>query len=173
VATIVRAMKNFAHPGDGEKRAVDINAALENTITVAKNEWKYVAEVVTDFDALPMVQCLPGDINQVFLNILINAAHAIGDVVGNSGDKGTITIATRRGDHEVVVSIADTGTGISPEIRDKIFNPFFTTKEVGKGTGQGLAIVHDIIVERHGGVIDVESEPGRGTTFIIRLPAGE
>lgn len=173
VATIVRAMKNFAHPGDGEKRAVDINAALENTITVARNEWKYVAEVVTDFDALPMVQCLPGDINQVFLNILINAAHAIGDVVGNSGDKGTITISTRRGDREVVVSIADTGTGISPEIRDKIFNPFFTTKEVGRGTGQGLAIVHDIIVERHGGVIDVESEPGRGTTFIVRLPAAE
>ncbi|WP_285905235.1 PAS domain-containing sensor histidine kinase [Pseudodesulfovibrio pelocollis] len=173
VATIVRAMKNFAHPGDGEKKAVDINAALENTIIVAKNEWKYVAEVVTDFDALPMVQCLPGDINQVFLNILVNAAQAIGDVVGNSGEKGTITIATRRGDREVIISIADTGTGISPEIRDKIFNPFFTTKEVGKGTGQGLAIVHDIIVERHGGVIDVESEPGRGTTFIIRLPAGE
>ncbi|MFH1913804.1 MAG: ATP-binding protein [Pseudomonadota bacterium] len=171
VATIVRAMKNFAHPGDGEKKAVDINAALENTIIVAKNEWKYVADVVTDFDALPMVQCLPGDINQVFLNILVNAAQAIGDVVGNSGEKGTIAIATRRGDGEVVISITDTGTGISPEIRDKIFNPFFTTKEVGKGTGQGLAIVHDIIVERHTGVIDVESEPGRGTTFIIRLPA--
>ncbi|MUM76440.1 PAS domain S-box protein [Pseudodesulfovibrio sp. F-1] len=171
VATIVRAMKNFAHPGDGEKKAVDINAALENTIIVAKNEWKYVAEVVTDFDALPMVQCLPGDINQVFLNILVNAAQAIGDVVGNSGDKGTITIATRRGEGEVIISISDTGTGISPEIRNKIFNPFFTTKEVGKGTGQGLAIVHDIIVERHGGVIDVESEPGRGSTFIIRLPA--
>jgi len=173
VATIVRAMKNFAHPGDGEKKAVDINAALENTIIVAKNEWKYVAEVVTDFDALPMVHCLPGDINQVFLNILVNAAQAIGDVVGNSGDKGTITIATRRGEGEVIVSITDTGTGISPEIRNKIFNPFFTTKEVGKGTGQGLAIVHDIIVERHGGVIDVESEPGRGTTFIVRLPVAD
>jgi PAS domain S-box-containing protein len=173
VAVIVRAMKNFAHPGDGEKKAVDINAALENTITVAKNEWKYVAEVVTDFDVLPMIQCLPGDINQVFLNILVNAAHAIGQVVGNSGDKGTITIATRQGDHEVVISFTDTGTGISPEIRDKIFNPFFTTKEVGKGTGQGLAIVHDIIVERHGGAIDVESEVGKGTTFIVRLPAAE
>jgi PAS domain S-box-containing protein len=170
VAVIVRAMKNFAHPGDGEKRAVDINAALENTIIVAKNEWKYVAEVVTDFDPLPMVQCLAGDINQVFLNILVNAAHAIGEMVGNSGDKGTITISTRRHEDEVVISIGDTGTGIGPEIRDKIFNPFFTTKEVGKGTGQGLAIVHDIIVERHGGSIDLESEVGKGSTFFIRLP---
>jgi PAS domain S-box-containing protein len=170
VAIIVRAMKNFAHPGDGEKRAVDINAALENTVIVAKNEWKYVAEVVTDFDPLPMVQCLAGDINQVFLNILVNAAHAIGERVGNSGDKGTITICTRRLENEVVISIADTGTGIGPEIRDKIFNPFFTTKEVGKGTGQGLAIVHDIIVERHGGSIDLESEVGKGSTFFIRLP---
>jgi PAS domain S-box-containing protein len=173
VAVIVRAMKNFAHPGDGEKKAVDINAALENTITVAKNEWKYVAEVVRDFDSLPMVQCLAGDINQVFLNILVNAAHAIGEVVGNSGEKGTITIATRRGEHEIQIHISDTGIGIPPEIRNKIFDPFFTTKEVGKGTGQGLAIVHDIIVERHGGVIDVESEVGKGSTFIIRLPFEE
>ena len=170
VAVIVRAMKNFAHPGDGEKSSVDINQALENTILVSKNEWKYVADVVNDFGSLPLVQCLPGDINQVFLNVLVNAAHAIGDVVGNSGEKGTITISTEASDHEVIVRIADTGAGVPLENREKLFDPFFTTKEVGRGTGQGLAIVHDIIVERHGGSIDFASEMGKGTTFIIGLP---
>lgn len=170
VATIVRAMKNFAHPGDGKRSTVDINQALENTILVAKNEWKYVADVVKNFDQVPMVQCLPGDINQVFLNVLVNAAHAIDDVVGNSGEKGTITISTSANADEVIISIADTGSGIPPENREKIFDPFFTTKEVGKGTGQGLAIVHDIIVKRHGGSIDLESEVGVGTTIVIALP---
>lgn len=170
VTIIVRAMKNFAHPGDGKKSPVDINQALENTILVSKNEWKYVADVVTDFDPVPMVQCLPGDINQVFLNILVNAAHAIGDVVGNTGEKGTINIVTRAGTDEVVIRIGDTGSGILPEHLEKIFDPFFTTKEVGRGTGQGLAIVHDIIVERHGGSIDLESAVGEGSTFVITLP---
>lgn len=114
--------------------------------------------------------CLPGDINQVLLNVLINAAHAIGDVVKNSGEKGTITISTRANENELTISIADTGTGIPAKVRDKIFDPFFTTKEVGRGTGQGLAIVHDIVVERHGGSIDIESEVGKGTTFIVNLP---
>jgi len=171
VAVIVRAMKNFAHPGDGRKKGVDINQSLANTLTVAKNEWKYVADVVEDYGEVPIVNCLAGDINQVFLNIIVNAAHAIGDVVGNSGGKGTITVSTRAGKGNVVIRIADTGPGIPPENRDKIFDPFFTTKEVGRGTGQGLAIVHDIVVERHGGSIDVESEVGRGTTFIITLPS--
>lgn len=170
VATIVRAMKNFAHPGDGKKIAVDINKALENTILVSKNEWKYVAEVVEDFDPIPAVQCLPGDVNQVFLNILVNASHAIGDVVGISGDKGTITIATRADEEQVHISFTDTGGGIPPEFRSKIFDPFFTTKEVGRGTGQGLAIVHDIVVKRHGGTVDLQSEMGKGTTFTISLP---
>ncbi|MEF2230720.1 MAG: ATP-binding protein [Pseudodesulfovibrio sp.] len=170
VAVIVRAMKNFAHPGDGNKKGVDINHSLANTVTVAKNEWKYVADVVEDYGDIPIVSCLAGDINQVFLNIIVNAAHAIADVVGNSGKKGTITLSTRLENGMVVVRIADTGTGIPPGNRDKIFDPFFTTKEVGRGTGQGLAIVHDIIVERHRGSIDVETEVGRGTTFIIALP---
>ena len=170
VAVIVRAMKNFAHPGDGKKKGVDINQSLANTVTVAKNEWKYVADVVEDYGDVPIVNCLAGDINQVFLNIIVNAAHAIGDVVGNSGDKGTITVSTRLEEGQVVVRITDTGPGIPPESRDKIFNPFFTTKEVGRGTGQGLAIVHDIIVERHRGSIDVETEVGKGTTFVISLP---
>jgi len=173
VAVIVRAMKNFAHPGDGEMSAVDINRALENTILVSKNEWKYVADVEKNFGDIPLLPCLPGDMNQVFLNILINAAHAINDVVGNSGKKGTITISTSVNENEVFIRISDTGAGIPPENRDKIFDPFFTTKEVGRGTGQGLAIVHDIIVERHGGSIDFESEVGRGTTFIIGLPLGK
>jgi len=170
VASIVRAMKNFAHPGTGEMSAVDINQALDNTIMVSKNEWKYVADIVRDYDPVPTVMCLPGDINQVLLNVLINAAHAIGDVVKNSGEKGTITISTRANENELTISIADTGTGIPAKVRDKIFDPFFTTKEVGRGTGQGLAIVHDIVVERHGGSIDIESEVGKGTTFIVNLP---
>jgi len=170
VAVIVRAMKNFAHPGDGKMKGVDINQSLANTVTVAKNEWKYVADVVEDYGDIPIVNCLAGDINQVFLNIIVNAAHAIGDVVGNSGEKGTITVSTRLEEGKVVVRIGDSGTGIPPENREKIFDPFFTTKEVGRGTGQGLAIVHDIIVERHRGSIDVETEVGKGTTFVIALP---
>lgn len=170
VAVIVRAMKNFSHPGDGQMTAVNINEALENTITVAKNEWKYVAEMVQDFDMIPHVRCLSGDINQVFLNIIVNAAHAIADILENSTDKGTITVSTREEGGRVIVRISDTGKGIAPENIEKIFDPFFTTKEVGKGTGQGLAIAHDIVVNRHGGSIDLESELGKGTTFIIGLP---
>jgi signal transduction histidine kinase len=173
VASIVRAMKKFAHPGCEEKTAVDINKAVETTILVARNEWKYVAELITDLDPdLPTVHCLPGDFNQVILNVLVNAAHAIGDAVRDTTDKGRITITTRReGDH-IRLSIADTGTGIPELNREKIFDPFFTTKEVGRGTGQGLAIVHDIVVEKHDGAIDVESEVGKGTTFHIRIPIG-
>ncbi len=173
VASIVRAMKKFSHPGGEEKTAVDLNKAVENTVLVARNEWKYVADVVTDLDPdLPQVHCLPGDFNQVILNVLINAAHAIGDALLDTPKKGTITIATKRDGDHALLSITDTGTGIPEKNRDKIFDPFFTTKEVGKGTGQGLAIVHDIVVEKHDGTIDVESEVGRGTTFTIRVPIG-
>ncbi|GAB6176232.1 hypothetical protein JCM16814_11230 [Desulfobaculum senezii] len=171
VASIVLAMKNFAHPGNEEKKAVDLNKALANTITISKNEWKYVAELSFDPDAeLPMVTCLAGDINQVLLNIIVNSAHAIREVVGDSGDKGRITITTSHDEHSVRVRVADTGSGIKKENVNKIFDPFFTTKEVGKGTGQGLAITHDIIVNKHGGKIDVQSEVGKGTTMTITLP---
>jgi len=154
---------------------VDLNHAIENTITVAKNEWKYVAEMETDFDpALPPVPCLPGELNQVILNMIINAAHAIADVMGDgSKGKGTIRITTRRDGNWAEIRISDTGTGIPEAIRDRIFDPFFTTKEVGKGTGQGLAIARSMIVDKHGGTIDFETQEGKGTTFIIRLPLEE
>ncbi len=176
VAKIVRAMKDFSHPDQGEKALADMNHALESTLTVARNELKYVADVVTDFDpSLPPVPCYLGDMNQVFLNVLVNAAHAIADVVGNgksgkAAGKGTITVTTRREGNEAVIRIADTGTGIPENARDRVFDPFFTTKTVGKGTGQGLSLVHNVVVEKHGGALTFETELGKGTTFIIRLP---
>ncbi len=172
VATIVRAMKDFSHPGGEEKVSTDLNKAIESTITVARNEWKYVADMVVDLDPdLPDVPCLIGDVNQVILNIMVNAAHAIGDVVAEGKlSKGTITVQTRHVDDAVEIRIKDTGGGIPEAIRNKIFDPFFTTKEVGRGTGQGLAIAHGVIVEKHGGAISFETEMGIGSTFIIRLP---
>ena len=172
VAKIVRSMKEFSHPGVDEKTSVDINSALENTITVARNEWKYVADMKTDYEAdLPLVPCLPGALNQVFLNIIINAAHAISDASeDNSNSKGVITASTRSNGNCVEIRISDTGRGIPEDIQPRIFDPFFTTKEVGKGTGQGLAISHAVIVEKHGGSISFETETGKGTTFIIQLP---
>ncbi|MCG8604766.1 PAS domain S-box protein [bacterium] len=172
VSSIVRAMKEFSHPGSAEKTLTDLNKALENTITVARNEWKYVADVVTDFDpSLPFVPCLPGEINQVFLNVIVNAAQAIAAVVKKGpSKKGTITIGTSHENDWAEITIADTGMGIPKKTSSKIFDPFFTTKEVGKGTGQGLAISHNVVVEKHGGSIDCETKLNKGTTFIIRLP---
>ena len=172
VAEIVRAMKEFAHPGLEEMTAIDVNHAISNTIAVARNEWKYVADVVTNFDLdLPEVPCLPGSFNQVMLNILVNAAHAIAEVVKDDSEKkGTITVTTRSIDGWAEIRIQDTGPGIPEKIRTKIFDPFFTTKDPGKGTGQGLALVHAVIVEKHKGTIQVETEPGKGTTFIVRVP---
>lgn len=171
VAKIVRAMKEFAHPGGEAKAAADLNKAIESTITVARNEWKYVADVTTDLAPdLPLVPCLLGEFNQVILNMIVNAAHAIGDVVKETDEKGLISITSRKMGESVEIRLTDTGTGIPVEIQDKIFNPFFTTKEVGKGTGQGLAIAHSVIVDKLRGSITVESQVGKGTTFIIRLP---
>src|SRR5262249_22143981 len=142
---------------------------------VARNEWKYIADVVTDFDDnLPQVPCLPGEINQVVLNLVVNAAHAIGDVVSaGKRTKGEIRVSTRLDGDCVEIRVADNGTGIPPEAQGKIFDPFFSTKGVGKGTGQGLAISHAVVVEKHGGTITFETEAGRGTTFIVRLPLAE
>ncbi len=172
VARIVLSMKEFAHPGTGEKSAVDLNKAIETTLTVARNEWKYVAELELDLDpGLPPVPVLLGEFNQVILNMVVNAAHAIAAVVGpHSESRGRITLRTRQNGDFAEIQISDTGVGISPEALPRIFDPFFTTKEVGKGTGQGLAISHSVVVKKHGGSIDVETGIGKGTTFIIRLP---
>jgi PAS domain S-box-containing protein len=172
VTRIVRAMKDFSHPGTGEKTPIDLNKAIETTLTVAGNEWKYVAKIETDFDPeLPKVPCLPGEFNQVILNLIVNASHAIADVVGDGGKElGVITASTRRCGEWAEIRIRDTGTGIPEKIRGKIFDPFFTTKPVGKGTGQGLAISHAVIVDQHQGQLTFESELGAGTVFIIRLP---
>jgi PAS domain S-box-containing protein len=174
VANIVSAMKQFSHPGTEEKVYTDLNKAIQNTITISRNEWKYVADMSTDFDlSLPLIPCLPGEFNQVILNMIINAAHAVADSQDIiAGKKGVIKITTRRKEQWAEIRISDTGSGIPVAIRDKIFDPFFTTKEVGKGSGQGLAISHSVIVTKHGGTIDFETEINQGTTMIIRLPMG-
>ncbi len=171
VAQIVRGMKEFSHPGSKEKLAVNLNRTIETTITVSRNEWKYCADLVTDFDeTLPLVPCLVGEFNQVMLNLIVNASHAIGIAVGHKGSKGTITVSTRRQEDWAEIGVADTGVGIPREVQSRIFEPFFTTKEVGKGTGQGLALAHTVIVGQHQGQIWFDSEVGRGSTFHIRLP---
>jgi PAS domain S-box-containing protein len=168
VATIVQAMKEFAHPEGGERVAVDLNRALTSTLTVARNELKYLADIEAEYAELPPVNCHPSAINQVFLNLLVNAAHAIAD--RGEGSRGTIRVRTARDGDEVVVEIADTGCGIPDQVKSKIFDQFFTTKGVGRGTGQGLAVARRIVVDQHGGVISFESEVGRGTSFFVRLP---
>ncbi|HTC34613.1 MAG TPA: PAS domain S-box protein [Bryobacteraceae bacterium] len=170
IATIVRAMKAFAHPGSDTQMAADLNKALSDALIVARAEVKYVADVVTDFGDLPPVLCNLGDLNQVFLNLLVNAAHAIGDVVKKSGGRGEIRVTTRSENGQAIISISDTGCGIPVEIQSRVFEPFFTTKEVGKGTGQGLAISHNIVVEKHGGRLTFEPNLPRGTTFVVSLP---
>ena len=171
VATIVKAMKEFSHPGSGEMKAIDLNHAIESTLTVSRNEWKYVADAVTEFDPqLPVVRCLPGEFNQVILNLVVNAAHAIADVKMRGTTKGRITVSTHRDGDWAEIRIRDTGTGIPEAVRSRIFTPFFTTKEVGRGTGQGLAIAHTVIVKKHGGTLEFETEEGKGTAFIIRMP---
>lgn len=172
VSELVRAMKEFSHPGVTAKTPIDLNRTIANTLTVCRNEWKYVATVTTNFAPdLPPVPLLPGEFNQVILNLVINAAHAIADVVGaEKTTKGTITVSTCRDGEWIDVRVTDTGTGIPAAVRERIFDPFFTTKGVGKGTGQGLSIARSIIVDKHGGGLAFETECGRGTSFIIRLP---
>lgn len=166
VAQIVRAMKDFSHIKGGSSSGVDINRCLESTLTVAKNEYKYHADVQTEFGDLPLVECYPGELNQVFLNLLINGVHAIQD----TGQRGLITISTRLDGDHVEVAFRDTGQGIPESVQSRIFEPFFTTKEVGKGTGQGLFISRQVVVGKHGGSLTFETESGQGTTFHIRIP---
>jgi PAS domain S-box-containing protein len=172
VRKIIMAMKDFSHPGFREKMFSDINKAIEGTVTISRNEWKYVAELETDLEKkLPLVYCVISEINQVILNMIINAAHAISEKKGkNPMSKGKIVIRTRSAGNSVKIEISDNGTGIPESIIKKIYDPFFTTKGVGVGTGQGLTIAHDIIVNKHKGTIDVESVVGKGTAFTVNLP---
>jgi PAS domain S-box-containing protein len=171
VAKIVTAMRAFAHPSL-ESTPVDLNETIRNILTIATNEYKYVADVSTDLGELPTIVCNGSDINQVLLNLIVNAAHAIAEAVGDSGRRGSIVVRTSLDGGDVVIAVSDDGTGIAPEIADRVFDPFFTTKDVGRGTGQGLALSRTIVVERHGGSLTFESRFGEGTTFFVRLPAG-
>jgi len=173
IADIVRAMKDFAHPGTGIRKEVDINKAITNTVTIARNEWKYVSDVKLELDAgLPLPPCYEGELKQVILNLLINAAHAIGDKQKQSGNtaKGIIAISTHADDKWVYIDISDTGNGIPDSVREKIYDPFFTTKEPGRGTGQGLTISREVIIGQHQGKLFFDTAVGQGTTFHIWLP---
>jgi len=171
VTAIVRAMKTFSHPGGDKLAPTDLRGLIESTVMVATNEWKYVAEVGLELDPdLPQVPCVAGEVNQVILNLIVNASHAIADVVGTSGEKGRITIAASSDETHAEIRISDSGTGIPEAARAKVFEPFFTTKDVGKGTGQGLSMAYNCIVKRHRGTISFETALSVGTTFIVRLP---
>ena len=172
VARIVESLKHFSHPSGPGKNPVELNRAIEIAITVTRHEWRYVADVATQLDpTLPPVPCVLDEFNQVMLNLLVNAAHTTADAVKARGEeRGKITVSTRQEAGFAVVEVADTGMGIPPEVRDRVFEPFFTTKPVGRGTGQGLALVHAVIVQHHGGIVEFDSEVGRGTTFRIKLP---
>ena len=173
IASLVAALKEFSHPSAGVKAPVDLNLAIQATITITRNEWKYVAEVTTDLDpTLPPVWCMRDELSQVVLNLLVNASHAIGECQAEGQALGKIAVRTRAAGDHVTIEITDDGAGIPETIRHRIFEPFFTTKPMGKGTGQGLAISHAVIVDKHQGTIDVASEPGRGTTFTVRIPTG-
>jgi signal transduction histidine kinase len=175
ISKIVRSMKLFAHPGGEEKTPVDLNEAIEGTIIITRNEWKYIAELTTAFDPeLPMVPCLRGEFNQVILNLITNAAHAIAEAArAGSDQKGLIQITTRAHPQYAEIRIQDNGTGIPQAIRRKVFDLFFTTKEEGRGSGQGLALAHAVIVDQLGGQLTFETAEGQGTTFILQLPREE
>lgn len=173
ITTIVKSMKNFAYrDAQSAKRPNDLNQAIRSTTVVATNEWKYHAELDLQLqEGIPMVPCNIGEINQVVLNLIVNGAHAIRDRF-KEGTKGNLVVSSRHyPDHDcVIIAIADNGGGIPQEVQTRIFEPFFTTKEVGVGTGQGLAIAHNVIVKSHGGQIWFDSKDGQGTTFYIKLP---
>jgi len=174
IAEIVRSMKEFSHVDQREMARIDLNRAINSTLVIARSEYKYIADLKTDFQELPLVTCHGGQVNQVVLNLVVNAAHAIADKnkAGGMAGMGLITVTTRIEDGFAVISISDTGGGIPEAIRKRIFEPFFTTKEVGRGTGQGLSIAHNVI-KAHGGKLDFVTELGKGTTFNVRLPLGD
>jgi two-component system, NtrC family, sensor kinase len=172
ISKIVKAMKAFAHPGSVGKVPLDLNKAIGDTITISRNEWKYVADLETNLDpALAPVPCIEGEISQAVLNIIVNAAQAIAPIVEKDEKmRGVIHISTCQEGDWAVIRIRDTGTGIPKEIQNRIFDPFFTTKKVGQGSGQGLAIAYSVVVEKHKGSISCDSDLGKGATFTVRLP---
>jgi PAS domain S-box-containing protein len=173
MGSVVRSMTEFAHPDSRTKADIDLNRAIRTTLNMARNEYKSVAELETDFGDIPTVHCHAGDINQVVLNLVLNAAHAISDVVNGTSSKGRIVVRTRSIGGYVEISIKDTGDGIPEDVRGRIFEPFVTTKEIGRGTGQGLALSRGIVVEKLKGSLHFETETGKGTTFFIRLPVSD
>jgi len=174
VATIVRAMKDFSHPGSEEFAPTDLGQLVATSVTISRNEHKYVADVEVEVgpgvDAVP---CREGPLKQVVLNLLVNAAHAVKDKVADRGGRGRLAVRVHRVGQAVRVEVADDGTGIPEEARDKVFDLFFTTKEVGKGTGQGLALAHRVVVDDHHGRIGFDTEIGVGTTFWFELPMSQ
>jgi two-component system NtrC family sensor kinase len=166
VSTIVRAMKTFSHPGHKEQVPADLNEAVAATVTVTRHQIHDVADLSLQLADLPPVRCNVADLNQVFLNLIVNAA----DAVEETGQRGLITVATAVDGEDVVVRISDTGGGIPDDVRPKIFDPFFTTKDVGRGSGQGLPLARGVVQEGHGGSLTVESVLGLGTTFVVRIP---
>lgn len=172
VSHIVYSMKDFAHPDRGERSMVDLNRVVHSATSVCRNEWKYVADLALELEEnLPSFLGYRSDLGQVVLNLVVNAAHAIADVVGDgAAGRGRITVRTRTAADRVVLEVQDTGAGIPEAHRRRIFEQFFTTKPVGRGTGQGLALIRRIVVDKHGGSVDFETEIGRGTTFRVELP---
>jgi len=170
ISRIVGAMREFSHPDQASKELGDINRALRSTLAVAHPEYRFIAEVETDFGEVPMVRCHLGELNQAFLNIIVNAAHAIEAQRAPDDPMGVIRVATRSEQNTIAIEISDTGCGFDEAVGERIFDPFFTTKEVGVGTGQGLSLTRAIVVDRHGGTIDVASRVGEGTTFTLRIP---
>ncbi|MCK6544431.1 ATP-binding protein [Myxococcota bacterium] len=171
VARIVRALRELGHPGPASPAPTDLDELVQTVLIVATNELKYVADVELQLGRVGKVTCVAPSMSQVLLNLLVNAAHAIADKVAGTPGRGRIVIRTVRDGSMVHVSISDTGTGIPPDVQPRVFDPFFTTKPVGRGPGQGLAITRSIIVERHGGKIWFETEPGVGTTFHFVIPS--
>jgi two-component system, NtrC family, sensor kinase len=169
IATIVGAMRQLSHPGSEKPCRADLNRTLENALEVTSSAYKYIAHVERELGDIPAVTCHAAELGQVFINLIINASHAMEGMPGE-GVRGTLRVRTAVDGADVVVSVADTGCGIPDAIRHKVFDTFFTTKEVGRGTGQGLAIARSIVVDRHHGKLTFESVVGRGTTFEIRLP---
>jgi signal transduction histidine kinase len=170
VGTIVKSMKTFAHPDSGRPSSVDLRQCIQATLELSRNEYKFVADVATDLADLAPLECYAGELNQVVLNLVINAGHAIADRVKWTEGRGLITVRTFAESGWAVIAVQDTGTGIRPEIQTRIFDPFFTTKEPGRGTGQGLAISRKLVVDKMKGRIEFETVVGEGTTFFLRLP---